>query len=230
MEKRKVKQMIQAAVFDMDGLMFDTERVGRDAWNEVGRELGFGGLTAVNERCLGRNKAACRAIFEETFHGALTLDTVLEAAKPLLRRYYDINGMPCKKGLRELLHFLKQTGRGVAMATSSDRPDAEWNLEKAGLREYFDVLVCGDMVEKSKPDPEIYLTAARLLGAEPGACIGLEDSRNGILSVKNAGMHALLIPDLIPPDQEMLDAAEAVFDDLGEVVPWLERMGTCTAR
>ena len=217
--------MIRAAVFDMDGLMFDTERVGREAWNEVGREMGVGDLTAVNDRCLGRNKAACRAIFEETFHGALTLDAVLEAAKPLLRRYYAVNGMPCKKGLRELLHFLKQTGRKVAMATSSDRADAEWNLEKAGLRAYFDLLVCGDMVANSKPDPEIYLTAARLLGVEPEDCIGLEDSRNGILSVKNAGMHPVLVPDLIPPDGEMLDAAEAVFDNLGEVIPWLEGIG-----
>ena len=215
--------MILAAVFDMDGLMFDTEAVGRDAWNQVGEAMGFGDLTKVNEQCLGRNKAACREIFGRVFGGKLTLDEVLAAAKPIQRRYYEEHGMPCKEGLRELLAYLKETGRKIAMATSSDREDAEWNLRKAGLREYFDALVCGDMVKKSKPDPDIYLTAAKVLGVEPGDCIGLEDSRNGILSVKNAGMHPVLVPDLIRPDAEMISAAEVVLDDLGEVIGWIEQ-------
>lgn len=214
--------MIQAAVFDMDGLMFDTEAVGRDAWNEVGKAKGFGDLTRINEQCLGRNKAACREIFDRAFGGKLTLDEVLAAAKPIQREYYETHGMPCKKGLRELLAYLKETGRKIAMATSSDREDAEWNLRKAGLREYFDALICGDMVGRSKPAPDIYLTAARALGVEPEACIGLEDSRNGILSVKNAGMHPVLVPDLIRPDAEMISAAEVVLDNLGEVIGWLK--------
>ena len=214
--------MIQAAVFDMDGLMFDTERVGRDAWNEVGKAWGFGDLTQVNEQCLGRNKASCREIFHRFFGDKLTLDAVLDAAQPIPRRSYEEHGMPCKKGLRELLEYLKAGGIKIAMATSSDRADAEWNLQKAGLREYFNALICGDMVKRSKPDPDIYLTAARTLGVAPENCIGLEDSRNGILSVRNAGMHPILIPDLVKPDEEMLSAAEVVLSDLGQVIGWLE--------
>lgn len=214
--------MIKAAVFDMDGLMFDTERVGREAWNQVGEALGFGNLDAVNERCLGCNKEYCRGIFQQAFGGALTLDRVLELAAPIQQQWYREHGMPCKKGLHELLDYLRETGRKIAMATSSDRSIAERNLEMAGLRSYFDVLVCGDMVRKSKPDPDIYLTAARLLGVAPEECIGLEDSRNGILSVHAAGMVGLLIPDLIQPDEQMRQAADVVLSDLGKVIEWLQ--------
>ena len=214
--------MIKAAVFDMDGLMFDTERVGREAWNQVGENLGFGNLDAVNERCLGCNKDYCRGIFMEVFGDALTLDQVLELSAPIQQAWYREHGMSCKKGLVELLDYLRDTGRKIAMATSSDRSIAERNLEMAGLRSYFDVLVCGDMVKRSKPDPDIYLTAARLLEVLPEECIGLEDSRNGILSVHAAGMTGLLIPDLIQPDEEMKQAADQVLSDLGEVVVWLK--------
>ena len=214
--------MIKAAVFDMDGLMFDTERVGRDAWIQVGEQLGFHNLEQVNERCLGCNQAYCRQIFQEEFGGRLTLDDVLTAAKPIQEEYYAEHGMPCKEGLQELLTYLKDNGMKIAMATSSNRKDAERNLNMAGLREYFDALICGDMIRRSKPDPDIYLTAARTLGVPPEECIGLEDSRNGIKSVSAAGMHGILIPDLIQPDGEMTACAEAVLPDLRAVIGWLE--------
>ena len=130
--------------------------------------------------------------------------------------------MPCKEGLQELLTYLKDNGMKIAMATSSNREDAERNLNMAGLREYFDALICGDMIRRSKPDPDIYLTAARTLGVQPEECIGLEDSRNGIKSVSAAGMHGILIPDLIQPDEEMTACAEAVLHDLRAVIGWLE--------
>ncbi len=220
MEKR-----ILAAVFDMDGLMFDTERVGRDAWNRVGEDLGLGNMDAVNERCLGCNKAYCRKVFEDTFHGALSLDKMLELAEPYRQAYFEEYGMPCKKGLRALLEYLKASGRKIAMATSSDRSDAEKNLAMAGLRTYFDRLICGDMIHRSKPDPDIYLTAAAELGVSPGNCIGLEDSRNGILSVHAAGMKGILIPDLIPADEEMRAAAAVQLESLDQVIGWLEENG-----
>lgn len=217
--------MIKAAIFDMDGLMFDTERVGRDAWLQVGEQLGFPNLDEVNNRCLGCNQAYCREIFAEEFGDKLTLDEVIAAAKPIQQQYYAEHGMPCKEGLRELLPYLKAHGIKIAMATSSNREVAEQNLEMAGLRGYFDALICGDMVKKSKPDPDIYLTAACVLEVKPEECIGLEDSRNGIKSVAAAGMHGLLIPDLIPPDAEMLASAEAVLPNLREVITWLEGHG-----
>ncbi|MCI6024277.1 MAG: HAD family phosphatase [Oscillospiraceae bacterium] len=216
--------MIRAAIFDMDGLMFDTERVGREAWNRVGEELGLGRMDEVNERCLGCNKEYCRKVFEDTFHGRLSLDRMLELAEPYRKEYFRQHGMPCKKGLKELLDYLKTTGRKIAMATSSDRADAEYNLTLAGLREYFDLLVCGDMVKKSKPDPDIYRTAARLLEVDPKECVGLEDSRNGILSVHAAGMKAVLVPDLIPANEEMRQAADVVLNDLSEVPEWIESL------
>lgn len=217
--------MIKAAVFDMDGLIFDTERVGRDAWIQVGEQYGLHNIDEVNNRCLGCNQARCREIFDEEFGGKLSLDTMLQTAKPIIERYYAEHGMPCKDGLRELLEYLKAHGIKIAMATSSNRADAERNLNMAGLRDYFDALICGDMIQKSKPDPDIYLTAARTLGVQPGECIGLEDSRNGIKSVAAAGMHGMLIPDLIQPDEEMRVSAEAVLPSLREVILWLEEHG-----
>ncbi len=214
--------MIKAAVFDMDGLMFDTERVGRDVWIEVGRQFGLDNLEEVNNRCLGCNRARCREIFREEFGDKLSLDTMLAVSKPIIEAYYQKNGMPCKDGLRELLEYLKAHDMRIAMATSSIRGDAERNLRMAGLRDYFDVLICGDMIQKSKPDPDIYLTAARTLGVKPEECIGLEDSRNGIKSVAAAGMHGMLVPDLIEPDEEMKASAEAVLPSLREVITWLE--------
>jgi HAD superfamily hydrolase (TIGR01509 family) len=214
--------MIKAAVFDMDGLMFDTERVGRDAWIEVGKRLGFTDLEETNRRCLGCNEARCREIFNEIYGGRLTLDEVLAASRPISNKYYAEHGMPCKEGLQELLDYLKAHRIKIAMATSSNRSSAERNLGMAGLREYFDALICGDMIHKSKPDPDIYLTAAATLGVAPADCIGLEDSRNGIKSVHAAGMHGLLIPDLIPADEEMTAHAEAVLPTLRDVIGWLE--------
>lgn len=214
--------MIKAAVFDMDGLMFDTERVGRDAWIQIGQQFGLDNLDEVNNRCLGCNQARCREIFEEEFGGKLSLDTMLQMAKPIIAQYYAEHGMPCKDGLQELLEYLKSHDMKIAMATSSNREDAECNLKMAGLRDYFDALICGDMIKKSKPDPDIYLTAARTLGVQPEECIGLEDSRNGIKSVAAAGMHGMLIPDLIQPDEEMAANAEAILPSLHEVILWLE--------
>lgn len=214
--------MIKAAIFDMDGLMFDTERVGRDAWLQIGEQLGYDNLDAVNDRCLGCTRVRCAEIFEEEFGGAFSLDDMLRLAEPICSAYYAEHGMPHKKGLVPLLEYLKENGILIAMATSSNKADAESNLSMAGVRQYFDAVIGGDMIRRSKPDPDIYLTAARELGVKPENCIGLEDSRNGIKAVHAAGMHGILIPDLIPPDEGMKADAEVILEDLSQVIGWLE--------
>ena len=120
------------------------------------------------------------------------------------------------------MEYLKQSGMKTAVATSTARARAEKLLNLSGAMPYFDFVICGDMVHRGKPDPDIYLQAAKALKLSPQECIGLEDSRNGIFSVYNAGMKAVMIPDLIQPDKEMQAVIYREFEDLSRVIALVE--------
>lgn len=208
----------ELVIFDMDGLMFDTERIYYKAWEEViasyGHEFSWDiyiQLVARNSSTIGR---ILRGIYGEDFPYEEASQKKRNRADALLKE----EGMTKKKGLMALLDFLEEEGIPKAVATSSTREKALAYLTLGGVKERFDYIVCGSDVVESKPNPEIFQVAAKALGKAPHTCMVLEDSRMGIKAAKAAGMYGIFIPDLVAVDEEIIKEASCVKADLYEVI------------
>lgn len=204
-------------IFDMDGLMFDTERVFVEAWDYAGEKAGIGKVGYMVYKTLGMNIAASYHVWKEEFGDSYNQEELRKYTKEFLQKYYAENKVPVKKGLYNLLAYLKQINCKMAVASSSPRWEVEKHLKDANIYGYFQGIVCGDMIQNSKPDPEIYLRACELLKANPVECYALEDSKNGLLSAYRAGCKPIMIPDLWQPDDETLNIIFARYSDLDEV-------------
>ena len=213
---------LDAIVFDMDGVIFDTETIALRSWQEAADAHNIGDITETAMKCVGRSTVDTLRIFEEAYGDRISIEQMhiecIERFKEIVRT----EGMPVKVGARELLEHLKASDIKVALASSTSYQTVVDELKDADLFKYFRVIVGGDMIEHSKPEPEIYLLACEKLGADPTKCIAVEDSRNGIISASRAGMMPLLVPDILKPDEEMLKLAHAKFDDLLQVKDYLE--------
>ena len=189
----------------------------------AGNILGYGNIGDHIYNTLGMN-AKSRG---EYFKGVFGEDFPNEKFRDLAREnFYGIvekEGLTVKTGARELIHYAKQLGYHMAVVTSSRRPYVEEMFKKAGLYEYFDVFVCGDMVTKSKPDPEIYEKACRFLGVRPEYCVAFEDAPAGVESATAAGVDVIMVPDLVQPDSETRYKAWRVIGTLDEAIDILRR-------
>lgn len=215
--------MIKGVIFDMDGLMLDTEKLLARYWMQAAREAGF---PMELEHVLGiRSLAAVyakpklQAIFGETFD----YEAIRARRRALTAAHLEQYGIEKKPGLDKLLRYLKDTHRSIAVATATDRERTDKYLQQAGVADYFDVRICGDMVTKGKPDPEIYLTACRMLSLPPAQCMALEDSPNGIRSAHAAGCHAVMIPDLSQPEDDLQPLLYGCAASLDKVIALLEQ-------
>ena len=193
-----------AVLFDMDGVIFDSERALRAVWLELAAEQGLGDMERVYARCLGVTREVTGSILREEYGEDFPWEAFRE----------ETGRLPLKPGAREILRALGERGAPLALASSTQRALVLRELEEAGLLPFFDAVVCGDEVRRSKPEPEIFLTAAARLGAEPGRCFVIEDSFNGVRAGHAAGMRVLMVPDLLPPSDEIRRLAEAVLPDL----------------
>lgn len=202
-----------AVLLDMDGVIFDSERAVLAVWQELAEELGLEEIEAVFRRCVGTNKASTEKILRHAYP-ALDFGRFDAAVRARFLTRWGQGRLPVKPGAEALLKTLRRLGVPLALASSTERATVCRELEEAGLLRCFDAVVCGDQVTRSKPDPEIFLTAAKALSAEPAACFVVEDSFNGIRAARAAGMRALMVPDLLPPDAEMEALAEAILPDL----------------
>lgn len=210
--------MIKAVVFDMDGLMFDTERLTIQAWDYAGEKLGFGKMGHMVYKTLGMNVENARKVFIQEYGDKIIEEDLAEHSREFFDNYFNKYGMPIKSGLIELLNYLKENKYKIAIATSSNKETALKHFERAGIAEYFDAIVCGDMITNSKPAPDIYLKASELIGCMPSECLALEDSPNGIRSAFSAGLIPVMIPDLIEPTKEILELLHAKLLSLNEVI------------
>ena len=156
----------------------------------------------------------------EEFPG-VDIDAMWGHTRDFLEDYYSRNTVTVKKGLYELLEHLKGAGYKLAVASSTKKEKVEHHLQSADVRQYFDAVIGGDMVEKSKPEPDIYQTAAAALGVSPEECYALEDSRNGLLSAYRAGCKVIHVPDLWQPDDTVKSFILGPFEDLLAVRDWL---------
>lgn len=210
--------MLKAVIFDMDGLMFDTETIAKKGWKEVGKELGFTVTDKMLEEVTGLDVENTRKVFLSYLGDDFDYYTARNKRYNYSISYMDEHGVPVKKGLMELLEFLKDKGIKCAVATSTAKVRAEYNLKSTDVLKFFDAVVCGDMIERGKPEPDIFLKAAELLDSKPSECIVLEDSPNGILAAYRGGFRAVMVPDLIEPDENTESMLNAKCDSLTDVI------------
>ena len=215
---------IEAIVFDMDGLIFDSERLVQRTWNYAGEQLGYGRIGEHIYHTLGFNVNRRREYFESVFGKDFPMDSFNELTR---RRFYEIvdaEGIAMKAGVKELLEYAKEKGLALGVATSSRREYSVRLLEDAGIMKYFDGCVFGDMVTHAKPDTEIYLKACEAVGAKPSRSMALEDAPAGIRASHAAGMIPVMIPDLVEPDEEIAGLYYQRVDSLLDVIELLEKI------
>ena len=172
--------MLKGAVFDMDGLMFDTERLVYDNWQHMMDEHGYSYDIEFFKRTVGKRKKEVELMYREYLGDDFPYRTFADECRARYIERVKRDGIPVKKGLCEILDFCRENGIKTALATSTSRETAEFNLKSANVSEYFDALVCGNEVKNGKPHPEVFLAAAKKLGLAPECCAAFEDSINGI--------------------------------------------------
>ena len=216
--------MIQAVIFDMDGLMLDTERVAADAWRYVGKVKGIAGMDSYIAASYGRTAKDCELIFQELFPQASFAECwklMHEHRSAVMRE----EGIPVKPGLRELMAYLHGKRCPMVLCTSTSEAIARPLLETVGVYAYFSAAVFGNMVTKGKPAPDIYMLAADVIGAAPEDCVVLEDSFNGIRAAHAAGMQPIMVPDIQQPDDEIRTLYKAICESLFDVCKRLQSWG-----
>lgn len=214
--------MIKAVIFDMDGLMIDTEKLLVKYWLEAARHYGY---PMQREQILKiRSLAAQYAIPKLQAELGTDFDyyKVRALRIRLMNEHIDRYGVEEKHGLGELLDYLKSNHYLTAVATATDLERTRRYLGSLGRLKYFDQIVCAQMVENGKPAPDIYLEAAARLQTDPAECMALEDSPNGILSAYRAGMYPVMVPDLSEPDEETGKLLYRCVPNLSEVIPVLQ--------
>lgn len=193
----------QGVVFDVDGVLFDSERLMHQVWKEVGAEMGWSQPGEDYLEFVGNGRSI---IYEKmlSFYGPdFPKEEFLQRCSQRLQEQMEQNGVPLKPGVRTLLDFLQSRGIPMALATSTAMVRTRPRMEIAGLTGYFQAMITGDQIQNGKPHPDIYLTACRALGTDPKHTLAVEDSRNGILSASAAGMPVVMVPDMIPPTAEL---------------------------
>lgn len=213
--------MIEAVVFDMDGVLFDTERIIGECWKKVASEIGIDGIEDLLNACIGSNKKATRTIFLERLGEDFDFDYFDTQAHNTFLQKVEEEGLPIKLGVRELLEYLQQAGIRIGLASSTYEAGVRSHLKRVGLESYFEVIIGGDMVKASKPDPEIYLTACKELGVKPEHAIAIEDSYNGVRSASAAKLLTIMVPDLLPATEEIEALLYKKCDSLLEVMKYL---------
>ncbi len=220
------KKLPAGVVFDMDGVLTDTERLSFRVWEEVGRELNCPGPSQRHLEVVGCNRADICRVIAPLCAPVCTPEEFLDRCAQRAHEIVEQEGVPVMPGARELLEFLRENRIPAALATSTAERRARRRLELAGLLPYFCSITTGDLVAHSKPDPEIYLLACRRAGFDPAAVWAVEDSPNGIRSACAAGLKAVMIPDLISPTPELEKLLFMRFESLEEMRDFLSEQLT----
>ena len=212
----------EAVVFDMDGVIFDSERAVMNCWLELAQKYDIKDIEKPYFACVGTTMTRTREIMLETYGEDFPYDDYAKESSLMYHEKYDGGKLPMKPGVVELLSYLKENGKKIALASSSRRETVVNQLRWAGIIDYFDVIICGDMVAKSKPAPDIFLKACQELGVLPKNAYAIEDSYNGIRAAHAGKLHPIMVPDLLEANAEMRGLAECVCNNLNEVIDYLK--------
>ncbi len=215
--------MSKAIVFDMDGVLFDTEKLCMDSWCAIAKEQNIPDMEIVFPRCIGTNANDTETIVYEHYGREFDYDGFRKTASQWFWKYIEEEGIPVKPGVRELLDYLQKEGYEIGLASSTRYASIMKCLEKAEIQDYFSLVVSGDMVEHSKPNPEIFLLACERMGVKPEETYVIEDSYNGIRAAAAAGMKGIMVPDMLPANEEMEDLSLVILENLLQVRDFLAK-------
>ena len=214
--------MIKAVIFDMDGLMIDSERVTFEGYQHV---LAKENLTMSEEKyktLLGKPVKAVHDLFKEDYGPQYDVDQIIKDVHAYIAKRFETEGVPLKPGLVELLKYLKENNYKTIIATSSHRNRVDLIVKQAQIDQYFDDSICGDEVTKGKPNPEVFLKACQKLQVSPQDALVLEDYESGINAAYNAEIKVIGIPDMKYPEEKYVKMTYKIMDDLFQVKDFLE--------
>jgi HAD superfamily hydrolase (TIGR01509 family) len=220
---------INAIIFDMDGLLLDSERIALSTFVDSCKEHNFKPNMEVYHKCIGTNASTTREILLEGHGDNFPYEAI---AKLWARKYREEalhKPVPMKEGVLSLLQYLKQEGVRIAVVTSTRKRNALIKLSNAKILHFFDFVLGGDQVSNGKPNPEVYLTASQKLNEPPTKCLALEDSDNGVLAAHNAGLTVIQVPDLKEPSVEIEALGHLIVKSLVEVEGILRRFNSVSS-
>ena len=211
---------IAAVIFDMDGLLLDSERLARKAFVDTCDHFDLGDQLALFMQCVGINQELGKHVLKEGLRGKADDLAFGHLWNAKCVEYMSDAVIPLKSGALELLRDLRSAEVPMAVATSTPNPRATHMLRNSGMLHEFAVVVAGDQVQRSKPLPDIYLRAAELLGVPSEGCLALEDSENGVRSALAAGMTVIQVPDLVEPSDAVRELGHTILGTLEDVREW----------
>lgn len=214
---------MKAVIFDMDGLMIDSERATYQCYVKVLEKMGLTMSEDFYKTLLGKTLKTAYEIIYDEYGRDFPMDQVLADVHQLLAETFDNEGVPIKKGLIELLSYLKEHHYKTIVATSSARQRVDHILELADLVKYFDDSICGDEVANGKPNPEVFLKACQKLDVEPHEAIVLEDSEAGIQAAFSAKIPVICIPDMKYPEDKYASMTTQIYNSLDQVITYLDK-------
>lgn len=210
-----------AVIFDMDGVIFDTEVIALRCWGEAAKTLRLSGWKELYPQCIGITQPKTRALWVAHW-GEENAEAFGKEILTIYDRDYAGRPVPQKPGAAEIIEALSERGIPIAVASSTPEARVRQHLGEHGFLPRFDAVIGGDRLQRSKPAPDIFLLAAEALGAEPERCYVIEDSFNGIRAAFAAHMHPIMVPDLLAPTEEIAGMAEVVAEDLYQVIEYLK--------
>ena len=216
--------MIKAIIFDMDGLMIDSERVTFECYQERLKDMNLTMDEEFYKTLLGKPIKGIYQRFYDVYGNDFPIENVIQDVHQLMAERFETEGVPVKKGLVELLHYLKDNNYKTIVATSSNRDRVDKILAQAKITEFFDDSICGDEVTKGKPNPEVFLKSCQKLGVNVEEAIVLEDSEAGIQASYDANIKVICIPDMKYPEKQYEEKTFKILKDLTEVTAYLKSL------
>lgn len=214
--------MVSGIIFDMDGILIDSERQSNEGWLWAAGQLGVDMPMWLIDSFKGAPAELCCKFFDDYYKGVIDYWEAKELRTQHVYKIRGTEGIPVKKGVKDIFEYIRNNGLKCAVATSTRRESAEKTLHEIGVWDYLDAVVYGDEVERGKPEPDIFLRAAKAIGVNPSEAVVVEDSINGIKAGYAAGMRVVHIPDTIAIDDDIRKLTYMVCDDLNGLIDVVE--------
>lgn len=214
--------MVSGIIFDMDGVLIDSERQSNEGWLWAAGQLGVDMPMWLIDSFKGAPAELCCKFFDDYYKGVIDYWEAKELRTQHVYKIRETEGIPVKKGVKDIFEYIRNNGLKCAVATSTRRESAEKTLHEIGVWDYLDAVVYGDKVERGKPEPDIFLRAAKAIGVNPSEAVVVEDSINGIKAGYAAGMRVVHIPDTIAIDDDIRKLTYMVCDDLNGLIDVVE--------